>query len=242
MAAGPPEDRATATHTRAIEKLPFRTRRDDTTAAVRREILSGSLPGGSRLKDIDMAASLGVSRPTVREALRQLVYEGLLVEEPYKGLVVASFDDATLRDLADVRVAIETVAAQRVAMRADPDARRLLEAQLQRIDLAQENRDADAINEAHFAFHGMVYGLSGVPVLNQMWDVIGGRTRLALSIDFESQPDFRRISRDHHKMLTVILSRKDAAISELIAGHIREGANHVVARRHSKALARVPKP
>jgi DNA-binding GntR family transcriptional regulator len=229
------EDRQTVTSNTGIEKLPFRTRRDDTTAAVRHEILNGSLPSGSRLKDIDLAASLGVSRATVREALRQLVYEGILIEEPYKGLVVASFDESAMRDLADVRVAIETLAAQRLAKRLDADLKRTLEAQLNRIDVAGADRDADAINDAHFAFHGLVHSLSGVPILSQMWEVIGGRTRLALRIDFNSQPEFRRISRDHREMVAAIYSKKDGEISRFVAGHIQAGATAVLSSRPSSS-------
>jgi DNA-binding GntR family transcriptional regulator len=221
-----------------IEKLPFRTRRDDTTAAVRREILSGSLPSGTRLKDIDLAESLGVSRATVREALRQLVYEGILVEEPYKGLVVASFDESAMKDLADVRVAIETLAAQRLARRADPEATRVLERQLNKIDSARDNRDAEAINDAHFGFHGLVHALSGVPILTQMWEVIGGRTRLALRLDFASQPDFRRISRDHWEMMAAIVSKKDAEIGRVVANHIRPAASRVPTSESSKDAKR----
>lgn len=226
----------TVTSKGEIAKLPFRTRRDDTTAAVRQIVLSGALPSGARLRDTDLAATLGVSRPTVREAVRQLVYEGILVEEPYRGLVVAGFDDAALIDLADVRVAIETLAAERLARAADPDVGRQLEAQLRLIDSARDNSDADAVNEAHFGFHGLVHVLSGVPILAQMWDLIEGRTRLALRIDLDVRPDFERISVDHRAMLEAIRSRDEKTIDKFIANHIRGGAREVVEHRHGRAL------
>lgn len=213
----------------AFLKVPARTRRDDTTAAIRRSILGGLVAPGTRLKDTDLALSLGVSRATVREAVRQLVHEGLIVHEPFRGLVVATIDDAALLDLADVRSAIESLAAQRLAASLTPLIIERLDAQLRQISSAVDADDADSVNEAHYAFHGLVHTLSEIPLLAQLWDVVEGRIRLALRIDLDVRTDFERIVLDHRAMLDTIRSRDDAAIAAFIGDHIRGNVRDVIA-------------
>jgi DNA-binding GntR family transcriptional regulator len=64
------------------------TRRDAVLSELRNAILTGRLAPGDRIKEVQMAKELGVSRPTLREAIYQLIHEGLLVQEVYKGITV----------------------------------------------------------------------------------------------------------------------------------------------------------
>jgi DNA-binding GntR family transcriptional regulator len=82
---------------------------------LRSAILTGQLLPGDRLKEVELSNELGVSRPTLREAIYQLIHEGLLVQEPYKGITVAGIDASTISDIAVVRVALETIAAKAIA-------------------------------------------------------------------------------------------------------------------------------
>lgn len=92
---------------------------DTTSAAVtlRQRIVSGQLPAGTRLAEIPVAESLGVSRTPVRLAFRTLEQEGLLERAGKRGFVVRRFSEADVRCAIEVRGTLEGLAARRLAER-----------------------------------------------------------------------------------------------------------------------------
>lgn len=214
-----------------VNRVQARTRLAETTVAIRRLVLEGLLPTGSRFSDTEIAQALGVSRPTVREAVRQLVHEGLLVHEPYRGLRVATIDDQSLLDLASVRTALETLAASRIAASLPGAALEPLERCILELEKARRAGDGSALHDAHFRFHRAVHVSSGIDVLPAMWDVLESRIRLALRIDLEVRPDFDRVVADHRAFLDFIRLGDLAAIGAGVADHIRRSAAAVVERR-----------
>lgn len=91
---------------------------DQIHAELRRRILTGAFEPGEKLSEPSIAATYGVSRGPVREALRRLVSEGLVVQEPRKGVQVPSFDLEMFQNLSELRQALETASARLAAIRA----------------------------------------------------------------------------------------------------------------------------
>src|SRR5919199_1903542 len=89
--------------------------------ALREQILAASLPPCSRLVEEQLAARFRVSRTPVREALKRLVVEGLLVHDPLRGLVVRDFDPREADELGELREMMEGYAARLAARRASPE-------------------------------------------------------------------------------------------------------------------------
>lgn len=200
----------------AITKVATRTRLSETTAAIRRLVLDGVVPTGARLREQELADALGVSRPTVREAVRQLVHEGILVHEPYKGLRVATVDDEQYSQLSEVRAALEVIGAQRVGARLTPE----LDAQLaDAVDRIRTARDLGAFNDAHFAFHALTARLSGSDILEQAWDLVENRSRMVLRVDQEIDPEADRVT-PHVRVLEAIRTRDPGAIDTAVRDHI----------------------
>lgn len=129
------------------------TRREVVVAAVRRALLSGELAPGQRVKEALLADALGVSRPTVREAIYQLVHEGSLVQVPYKGISVAQPSRQDLLEVAEVRVSLETLAAVHLGKNPDgPGMQKLrdaLEAHLEAIEAG----DLVKVDLTHLELH-----------------------------------------------------------------------------------------
>lgn len=215
----------------AITKVSTRTRLSETTQAIRRLVLDGVVPTGSRLKEQELADALGVSRPTVREAVRQLVHEGILVHEPYKGLRVATVDDDHYLQLAEVRAALEVLGAQRVGARLTPEIEAQLRAALEEIRRAG---DVAAFNEAHFAFHALLQRLSGGDILAQAWDIVENRSRMMLRIDLEIDPLADRMT-PHVELIEAIRTRDEDVIAAAVREHVIGSARVRLARR--KALS-----
>src|SRR6188472_1625963 len=81
---------------------------DRVAEELRRAVFEGELESGTPLREVALAESLGVSRPTLREALAMLVAEGLAAREPHRGVSVASPDPESVRDVSTVRTVLET--------------------------------------------------------------------------------------------------------------------------------------
>ena len=91
------------------EYLPLR---DVVFNTLRQAILRGELKPGERLMEIQLANKLGVSRTPIREAIRKLELEGLVLMIPRKGAEVADISEKSLRDVLEVREALEELAVQ----------------------------------------------------------------------------------------------------------------------------------
>ena len=100
------------------EYLPLR---DVVFNTLRRAILRGELKPGERLMEIQLANKLGVSRTPIREAIRKLELEGLVLMIPRRGAEVAEITEKNLRDVLEVRCALEELAVERDCERMDEE-------------------------------------------------------------------------------------------------------------------------
>ena len=139
---------------------------DRVAEELRRAVFDGELESGTPLREVALAESLGVSRPTVREALTVLVAEGLAAREPNRGVAVASPDPDSVRDVCRARPVLEGAGVRRwpdaPTRSAGPRARRA-----RRPTSPRSHADASyqELNERHLAFHVSLVGLTGSPRL-----------------------------------------------------------------------------
>ena len=95
----------------------------------KRQILKGELKPGERLMEIALAEKLGVSRTPIREAMRKLELEGLVVMVPRRGAQVANITEKDLNDVLEVRITLENMAIEKAcANMTDADIRKLEQA------------------------------------------------------------------------------------------------------------------
>ncbi len=143
---------------------PLQTRKllaEDVADRVREDILSGHLPQGTRLVEAGIARELGVSRGPVREAFKLLRAEGLVNEEPHRGTFVVRLTGADVREIYDLRAAIEARAAKQLVTGARGRDLRTMRRLLERLLSAAEAGDVVAVSRADLAFHEGVCRLSG---------------------------------------------------------------------------------
>ncbi|MEQ8389712.1 MAG: GntR family transcriptional regulator [Thalassospira sp.] len=120
--------------------------------AITNAIREGRLAPGQRLTEIDFAQKLNVSRPSVREAFRQLSSDGLLQSQPYRGVSVRHMTRREVDDLFTVRAALEGLAVRLSTPMISANIKPLKDIQAA-LDKAEETRDLNAMSRHNLAFH-----------------------------------------------------------------------------------------
>ena len=151
---------APATHTRADRSV-----RERAYLLIQQKIARGELPPGSAVSEVPLAQELGSSRTPIREALGQLVAEGLLEQTPNRGTVVVQLGRQDIIDLYELREALEVYAVGKVAARTNTpqDLQRLQGFADQILALRDELREFEARQtrcEADESLHRLRFGLS----------------------------------------------------------------------------------
>jgi DNA-binding GntR family transcriptional regulator len=181
---------------------------DRVAGELRRAVFDGELESGTPLREVALAESLGVSRPTVREALGMLVAEGLATREPNRGVSVARPDPDSVRDICRARWVLEGAGVRRWRD-ADEQHRDVVRTSLVRYTSAvRAGASYQELNERHLAFHVSLVGLTDSPRLVAMAESLMVELKLALA-----QVDrIRRNAHDQaetHTQLVMLLERGD---------------------------------
>jgi len=203
-------------------------RRDAVLSQLRNAILTNRLKPGERIREVQLAKDLGVSRPTLREAIYQLIHEGLLVQEPHKGVTVAEIDAATITDIAVVRAALETIAAKAIATDKDDAAREKLRQIWITCDEAAASGDTVRENEAHMELHRTVWMASHNSMLERIWPIVSASVNLALSTDIAARQDTERNRGMHRELVEAILHNRQRRIVSAVREHIQISADELL--------------
>jgi DNA-binding GntR family transcriptional regulator len=133
-------------------------------------IIDRTLPPGQRIKQNELAEKLGVSRQPVSHALHLLHRQGLVAESGRRGFEVTELNPARIRQLYEVRGAIDALAARLAASRVKTDAggRAALEAALQAGRAIDQNTPLARLIELDVDFHSAIYRLAGNPAIEEM--------------------------------------------------------------------------
>ena len=176
---GPPQNASTAkTAPDPAPRNASSPRREQVLQILRHAIVIGELADGERLIEDRIARQLNTSRGPVREALRQLEHEGLVISYPYRGAVVRGVSDEEVHEvLIPIRLTLErfsfTKAAQRMT---EADFGELAKEVWQMGEGARTN-DLLRCVEADIRFHEFVLSRSGQPHTTQVWGSIESRIR-----------------------------------------------------------------
>ncbi|MBC9727742.1 GntR family transcriptional regulator [Streptomyces sp. TRM68367] len=204
------------------------TRRDAVVDELRRAIMAGELKAGQRVREVHIAQQLGVSRPTLREAIYQLIHEGLLEQQPYRGVVVTSIDEKFIVDTAAVRVALETLAAKALADDSDGSRRAKLEAAWQEYRAAHRVQDAARLHQAHIALHRTIWDASDNVMLKRIWPTVEAQINLAITVDESTRSDPDRALHVHERLIDAILGGDPRTIEAEVERHTRASADELI--------------
>ncbi|MDQ0613970.1 DNA-binding GntR family transcriptional regulator [Microbacterium sp. W4I4] len=186
---------------------------------LREDILFGRRLPGSRLVERDIAAELQVSRLPVREAIRDLVSDGIVIATPRTWAVVRTFSAQDLQDFAQVREAMETLSFELATQRAGESGLRLLESIVGEEDAAAAAGDVTAARMASTRFHMTAVHLAHNAMLSELAGSLVTRLRWL----FGPHDDLAGMAVAHREILTAMQAGDVPAIRRLIPAHLAEG-------------------
>lgn len=179
---------------------------DTIVEKLRDAIVSGELLPGTALSVPALARALDVSRSPVREAVLQLVGDGLAVEQPRKGVVVATIDHEDLVRIHEIREYMEAAAARYCAERIDRSGIAALDAVLIRQKQAVVDHDARTYYETNAELHALIAGNSNNPPLALMLSRFEGQMAIALQQISSSPAHMREAFQEHEEIVAQIRS------------------------------------
>lgn len=207
------------------EYLPLR---DVVFNTLRKAILKGELKPGERLMEIALAERLGVSRTPVREAMRKLALEGLVVMIPRRGAQVANITEKDLNDVLEVRIALENLSIENACAR-------MTEEQLAELWKAAKDFEATMaegnlvkLAEADVAFHEVIYKSSDNRRLNQVLNNLREqiyRYRVEYLKDEETR---NLLVKEHEEIYEAIRNRDVKQAQEISYQHIENQREAII--------------
>lgn len=192
------------------------------TDKLRERILKGVYAPGERLVENKLSAELGVSRIPVREALRALASEGLVLIEPRRGASVAKLSPDIVREMVEVRATLEGLNAKLAAQRRDPGLIAELEAVLQQGMEAAAQGKADELLTLNSRFHEVLGNIAANSVLQEMMRSLRERTAVLFG---PANTVRARQNWDEHAQILQAVIAGDADLAALLAArHVYSAA------------------
>ncbi|MEW2317775.1 GntR family transcriptional regulator [Streptomyces bauhiniae] len=205
---------------------PLGSVRERVLAALRQDIIAGRLGPGDRLVERELADRYGVSRVPVREAIRALVGEGFVLFESARRTVVRRLTPDDVRELFELREALEVYAAGLAASRATPEALEDLRALLAEAATATEAGEAEAITDVNTRFHDRILAMAGNGLLISVMEPVDGRLRWLTRRNAE----WPQLLTEHHELYAAIASGDPDRARAHALDHVR--ANYRSTVRH----------
>ncbi len=187
---------------------------------LRSAMVSGDVPPGSPLVEAALVNALGASRTTVREALRILVAEGLVVHQPHRGFVVRRLTLADAKDIYAVRQVLEVEALHSVR-RVPTTKLETMAAAVEALTRHVAAADWLAFARADLLFHRELVSLLGSRRLDEFFANLLSELRLALSIVDRTMADADQVIAEHLRLFDLLAEGRRDAAEALLLRHLR---------------------
>ncbi|MET0899724.1 MAG: GntR family transcriptional regulator [Mycobacterium sp.] len=213
----------------SLLRLEKTSLRQQALTALRRAITTGQLPPGKHLVETELSEQLDVSRGTLREAMRQLQQEGLISAGARGRLAVRHLDTKEIRDIFNVRAALESLAARELAGLAD---RTRVVATLREAVLDMEKWAASNLEdriEADLRFHRTMCQLTGNETLLHQWTSLEGSIRMSIMFAGVDKANTNMDAKRHMEIVEAIEAGDAELAAATVASHMAGAASVLVA-------------
>lgn len=207
------------------EYLPLR---DVVFNTLRQAILRGELKPGERLMEIQLANKLGVSRTPIREAIRKLELEGLVLMIPRRGAEVAEITEKSLRDVLEVRGALEELAVKLACQKITDEQILELRAAEKEFEMALSSGDVTVYAEADVKFHDIIYRATDNQRLIQLLFNLREQMYRYRVEYLKREESHGTLLIEHKKIIEAIASRDMEASVDAVCQHIDNQVSAVI--------------
>ena len=206
------------------EYLPLR---DVVFNTLRKAILRGERKPGERLMEIQLANKLGVSRTPIREAIRKLELEGLVLMIPRKGAEVAQITEKNMQDVLEVRKALEELSVQLACERITPEQVEEMKMAAEDFRKVLKSGDVTKIAEADVKFHDIIFAATNnqrlITLLNNLREQM-----YRFRVEYLKQKEcYPQLLEEHDKLIALISGGEVEEACELMGCHIDNQASTV---------------
>lgn len=195
---------------------------------IRDGIIGGTYGPGTHMTAQDLAAACGLSRTPVREAMRRLQSEGLIALIPHRGAFVAQMDERDVQKIYDLRVVLESYAAETAALEAEPAAIDELDRLAHQMLAILDKGGPDVINEVarlNNDFHKLIVAAAANPRLDVALASIVEVPLVLRTFRRYSMEELRRSATQHLELVSAIRARDGAWAASVMTSHILSGRN-----------------
>ncbi|WP_274651037.1 GntR family transcriptional regulator [Paenibacillus humicola] len=191
------------------------------TEEIRNAILRGQLKPGDRLREITISKEMGVSRGPIREAIRTLEQEGLLLSSPYKETVVAEFSkEEVIEVLIPIRLTIELFAIRSGLSRMNEENFAAMSRFVEAMKAAAEQKDLVRLVDSDISFHEYLIQTSHAVNVMNIWSSIVNRIRLHFFVQGPMYSDPKQIYEEHEVLLEAMKAKDVERTCRLMKAHI----------------------
>lgn len=214
------------------EYLPLR---DVVFQTLRQAILKGELEPGERLMEIHLAQKLGVSRTPVREAIRKLELEGLVIMIPRKGAVVADITLSDLEDVLEVRLALEELAVRQACRNYTAEQMKRLKKASGEFRRILYGTDVIAYAEADEEFHAVIYEMTGNRKLVQLLSNLREQMYRYRMEYLKDRLSHGQLVQEHEEIVRALEARDESRAVEVMVLHVERQKQYMIQRLEKKS-------
>ena len=213
------------------EYLPLR---DVVFNTLRQAILRGELKPGERLMEIQLANKLGVSRTPIREAIRKLELEGLVLMIPRKGAEVAEITEKSLKDVLEVRRALEELAVEIACEKMTAQQIEELKAAAKEFEVTLKSKDVTKYAEADVKFHDVIYMATDNQRLIQLLNNLREQMYRFRVEYLKKDESHVKLLEEHDQIIENIEKRNKEEAAKIVCRHIENQVESVLHTIRSK--------
>lgn len=208
--------------------------REAVCETLRDAIRRGILEPGERLMEVQLAEELGISRTPVREAIRKLEQEGYVIMMPRRGTYVSDVSVGDVKEIFEIRSALESLAAGLAARRIEPEELATLQDLLAEIEGYIAKNDMEKIVETDIKFHGLLYQVSRndrlVAIISNLKEQLARFRTLSMSYPGRLQETL-----EEHSEMVEAIANGDVSAARDAAEHHMERAEKTLLKAMRKA-------
>lgn len=220
-----------------LEKLKlhdYKPLRDIVFESLREAIIDGSLKPGERVMEVQLAEKLGVSRTPVREAIRKLELEGLLIMVPRKGAYVADVSFKDVLDVLEIRASLEGLAASLAAEKMTEEEVQILQMKSREFSKCVENDDVQGMIHKDSEFHDIILKSARNAKLLNIIEGLRDQVQRFRVVYFTEFNKSSYLTQEHQRVLEAISNRDSEVAQKYAQQHIENIKNYIISRMKDK--------